>query len=77
MCTGPLTQYFDFATGKVKPVREHNSMKSKEKLLGDYREMAENNALHKDVVFLEVLIDIRDVLSAIEKRLRRVREDNI
>jgi hypothetical protein len=45
-------------------------MKSKEELLGDYREMCENNALHKDEVFLEVLIDIRDVLSAIEKRLR-------
>jgi hypothetical protein len=44
-------------------------MKSKDELLGDYREMSEHNALHKDEVFLEVLIDIRDVLSAIEKRL--------
>ena len=45
-------------------------MKSKETLLGDYREMTENNALQKDVVFLEVLIDIRDALGAIEDRLR-------
>ena len=45
-------------------------MKTKEELLGDYREMTENNALQKDVVFLEVLIDIRDVLSAIESWLR-------
>jgi hypothetical protein len=45
-------------------------MKSKDELLGDYREMSEHNALHKDAVFLEVLIDIRDVLSAIETRLR-------
>jgi hypothetical protein len=45
-------------------------MKSKEELLGDYREMTEHNALQKDVVFLEVLIDIRDVLSAIETRLQ-------
>ena len=49
-------------------------MKSKEELLGDYREMVENNALHKDVVFLEVLIDIRDALSAIEKRLRTMND---
>ncbi len=27
-------------------------MISKEELLGDYREMAEHNALHKDEVFL-------------------------
>ena len=45
-------------------------MKTKEELLGDYREMVENNALHKEEVFLEVLIDIRDVLSALEKRWR-------
>ena len=37
-------------------------MKTKEELLGDYREMTENNALQKDIVFLEVLIDIRDAL---------------
>jgi hypothetical protein len=47
-------------------------MKSKEELLGDYREMVENNALHKDEAFLEVLIDIRDVLSALEKLMRKV-----
>ena len=35
-------------------------MKSKDELLGDYREMSENNALHKDEVFLAVLIDIED-----------------
>ena len=45
-------------------------MKTKDELLGDYRELAEHDALHKDAVFLEVLIDIRDVLSALEKRLR-------
>ena len=45
-------------------------MKTKEELLGDYREMVENNALHKEEVVLEVLIDIRDVLSALEKRWR-------
>jgi hypothetical protein len=45
-------------------------MKSKDELLGDYQEMSEHNALHKDEVFLEVLIDIRDALSAIEQRLR-------
>ena len=44
-------------------------MKSKDELLGDYREMSEHNALHKDEVFLEVLIDIRDALRAIESRL--------
>ena len=41
-------------------------MKSKEELLGDYREMTENNALQKDIVFLEVLIDIRDALIAMK-----------
>jgi hypothetical protein len=45
-------------------------MKSKDELLGDYRELAEHDALHKDEVFLEVLIDIRDVLTALEQRLR-------
>jgi hypothetical protein len=45
-------------------------MKTKEELLGDYRELAEHDALHKDEVFLEVLIDIRDVLTALEQRLR-------
>ncbi len=49
-------------------------MKSKEALIGDYREMVENNALHKDAVFLEVLIDIRDVLAAIEERLRSMQD---
>ena len=49
-------------------------MKSKEELLGDYREMAENNALQKDTVFLEVLIDIRDALVAVEKRMRPMNE---
>jgi hypothetical protein len=46
-------------------------MKSKEELIGDYREMAEHNALHKDIVFLEVLIDIRDALSAMTKQLSK------
>ena len=45
-------------------------MKLKEELLGDYWEKSEHNARHKDEVFLEVLIDIRDALSAIESRLR-------
>ena len=45
-------------------------MKTKEELLGDYRERAEHDALHKDEVFLEVLIDIRDVLTTLEQRLR-------
>jgi hypothetical protein len=49
-------------------------MKSKEELLGDYREMTENNALQKDVVFLEVLIDIRDALGAIQDRLRSMQD---
>jgi hypothetical protein len=44
-------------------------MKTKEELLGNYRDMVENSARHKDTVFLEVLIDIRDALSAIEKLL--------
>ena len=46
-------------------------MKSKELLLGEYREMTENNALQKDVAFLEVLIDIRDALLAIVKLLQQ------
>ena len=49
-------------------------MKSKEELLGDYREMTEHNALQKDVVFLEVLIDIREALVAIEDRLRSMQD---
>jgi hypothetical protein len=49
-------------------------MKSKEQLLGDYREMTENNALQKDVVFLEVLIDIRNALEAIEDQLRSMQD---
>ena len=44
-------------------------MKSKDELIGDYREMSEHNALHKDEAFLEVLIDIRDTLVAIQKLL--------
>ena len=51
-------------------------MKSKEELLGDYREMVENNALLKDVVFLEVLIDIRDALSAVEKLMGKANEQS-
>ena len=74
ICAAPSTHCTCFATGRVNPVREHNSMKSKEALLGDYREMVEHNALHKDVVFLEVLIDIRDVLAAVEKRLRTMND---
>jgi hypothetical protein len=42
-------------------------MKTKDELLDDYREMTENNALQKDIVFLEVLIDIRDALLAMNK----------
>jgi len=49
-------------------------MKSKEELLGNYREMTENNALQKDVIFLEVLIDIREALVAIEERLRNMQD---
>ena len=49
-------------------------MKTKEELLGDYREMVEHNALHKDAVFLEVLIDIREALAAIEDRLQRMQD---
>jgi len=37
-------------------------MKTKEEILGDYRELAENQSTLKDIVFLEVLIDIRDAL---------------
>ena len=48
-------------------------MKSKDELLGDYRALAEEQAKHKDAVFLEVLIDIRDVLTAPEKQSRTVR----
>jgi hypothetical protein len=51
-------------------------MKSKNELLGDYREMTENNALQKDVVFLEVLIDIRDVLLAIQILLPKAAESD-
>jgi hypothetical protein len=46
-------------------------MKSKDELLGDYREMTENNALQKDIVFLEVLIDIRDALAGMNKQLSK------
>ena len=49
-------------------------MKSKEELLGDYREMTEHNALQKDIVFLEVLIDIREALAAIQDRLQRMQD---
>ena len=49
-------------------------MKSKDELLGDYRERAEHDALHKDEVFLEVLIDIRDALSAMQKLMRNVQD---
>ena len=45
-------------------------MKTKEELIGDYREMVEHNALHKDTVLREVLIDIRDAPSAVETLLR-------
>jgi predicted house-cleaning noncanonical NTP pyrophosphatase (MazG superfamily) len=51
-------------------------MKSKEELLGEYREMVENNALHKDAVFLEVLIDIRDALAAVEKRMHPMQDQS-
>jgi hypothetical protein len=49
-------------------------MQSKEELLNDYREMAEHNALQKDIIFLEVFIDIRDALLAIESRLRMTQD---
>jgi hypothetical protein len=49
-------------------------MKSKEELLGDYREMTEHNALQKDIVFLEVLIDIREALVAIQDRLQSMQD---
>ena len=52
----------------------YKSMKPKDELLGDYRDLAENNALQKDTVLLEVLIDIRDVLAAIESRLRTMQD---
>jgi hypothetical protein len=52
----------------------YKSMKPKDALLGAYRDLAENNALQKDGVFLEVLIDIRDVLAAIESRLRPMQD---
>jgi hypothetical protein len=48
-------------------------MKTKDELLGDYREFAEDQSKQKDVVFLEVLIDIRDSLVALEKQSRTVR----
>jgi len=40
----------------------YTPMKTKEEILGDYRELAENQSTLKDIVFLEVLIDIRDAL---------------
>ena len=52
-------------------------MKSKEELLGDYSEMVEHNALHKDVVFLEVLIDIREALVAVEEQIRTLNDQSI
>ena len=52
-------------------------MKSKEELLGDYREMVEQNTLHKDVVFLEVLIDIRDALVAVEQQIGTLNDQSI
>jgi hypothetical protein len=51
-------------------------MKSKEELVGDYHEMVEQNALHKDVIFLEVLIDIRDTFAAIAERLRTMNDQS-
>ncbi len=47
-------------------------MKLKEELLGQYREIGTKNTLHKDEVFLEVLIDIRDALSAVAKQVGRL-----
>ena len=52
-------------------------MKTKEELMGDYREMVEQNTLHKDVVFLEVLIDIRDALVAVEEQIRTLNDQSI
>jgi hypothetical protein len=52
-------------------------MKTKEELLGDYREMVEQNTLHKDVVFLEVLIDIRDALVAVEQQIGTLNDQSI
>ena len=49
-------------------------MKTKEELLGNYRELAEDQVKHKDAVFREVLIDIRDALVARESRLRVMQE---
>jgi hypothetical protein len=48
-------------------------MKTKEELLRKYREMAEDQATQKDVVLLEVLVDIRDALAALENRSRTAR----
>jgi len=45
-------------------------MKSKEELLGDYREMSKHNALHKDEVFLAVLIDIGDFCTTLRNGAR-------
>jgi hypothetical protein len=45
-------------------------MKTKDELLGKYRDLVENSARHKDTVFLEVLIDIRDAVSALHKEMR-------
>jgi hypothetical protein len=52
-------------------------MKSKDELIGDYRERAEHNALQKDAVFLEVLIDIRDALVAVEEQIRTLNDQSI
>ena len=52
-------------------------MKSKEELLGDYREMVEQNTLHKDAVFLEVLIDIRDALVAVGEQIQTLNDQSI
>jgi hypothetical protein len=49
-------------------------MKTKEQLLGDYRELAEHQSVQKDAAFLEVLIDIRDLLSAVEKLMRTMHD---
>lgn len=48
-------------------------MKTKDELLGHYRELAEDQSKQKDAVFLEVLIDIRDALAALEQRSRSTR----
>ena len=44
-------------------------MKSKEELIGDYREMVEITPYIKMQCFWKCWIDIRDVLAAIEKRM--------